>query len=36
MLTLDSRLKELYLNKPECVVDFPEWLLSSEKIKGLP
>lgn len=27
------RLKELYLNKPECVVDFPKWLLPSQKIK---
>lgn len=33
MLTLDSRLKELYLNKPECVVDLPEWLLSPQNIK---
>jgi hypothetical protein len=28
-----SRLKELYLNKPECVITLPEWLLPSEKIK---
>ena len=29
----DSSLKELYLNKPECVIDLPEWLLPSEKIE---
>lgn len=28
----DSQLKEVYLNKPECVVNFPQWLLSSQKI----
>ena len=27
-----SRLKELFLNKPECVINLPEWLLSSKKI----
>ena len=27
----DFRLKELYLNKPECVITLPEWLFSSEK-----
>jgi hypothetical protein len=29
----DPGLKEWYLNKPECVINFPEWLLSSEKIE---
>jgi hypothetical protein len=29
---LDSRLRELYANKPECVIDLPEWLLPSQKI----
>ena len=32
MLSFDPRLKELYLNKPECVVDLPEWLLPTEKV----
>ena len=31
MPNFDPRLKELYLNKPECVITLPEWLLSSEK-----
>jgi hypothetical protein len=30
---LSSRLKEIFLNKPECVIDLPEWLLPSGKIK---
>ncbi len=29
----NSSLKELYLNKPECVIDLPEWLLPPEKIE---
>lgn len=29
-----SFLKEHYLNKPECVIDLPEWLLPSERIGG--
>ncbi len=29
MPTLDPRLKDLYLNKDECVIDLPEWVLSS-------
>ena len=33
MPSFDPRLKELYLNKPECVITLPEWLLPSEKIK---
>lgn len=33
MSSFDPRLKELYLNKPECVITLPEWLLPSEKIK---
>ena len=39
MSTYNSRLEELYLNKPECVVDLPEWLLPPEKIetyRGMP
>ncbi|MGD9034346.1 MAG: hypothetical protein PVH02_16875 [Desulfobacteraceae bacterium] len=24
------KLKEFYLNKPECVIDFPDWLLSEQ------
>jgi hypothetical protein len=32
MSTLDSRLGELYLNRPECVVDLPQWLLPPEKV----
>jgi hypothetical protein len=31
MPSFDPRLKELYLNKPECVITLPERLLSSEK-----
>ncbi|MFH1082306.1 MAG: hypothetical protein V1751_02835, partial [Pseudomonadota bacterium] len=30
----DVRLKELYLNKEECVTDLPEWLLAPETILG--
>ncbi|MDY6951736.1 MAG: hypothetical protein SWE60_09500 [Thermodesulfobacteriota bacterium] len=26
-------LKQLYLNKPECVIDLPQWLLPAEKIE---
>ncbi len=33
MPSFDPRLKELYLNKPECVITLPEWFLPSEKIK---
>lgn len=33
MPSFDPRLKELYLNKPECVTTLPEWFLPSEKIK---
>lgn len=33
MPSFDPRLKELYLNKPECVITLPEWLLPSEKIE---
>ena len=33
MPSFDPRLKVLYLNKPECVIALPEWLLPSEKIK---
>jgi len=34
MSDFDLRLRDLYLNKPECVIDLPEWLLSSKKIEG--
>ena len=30
----DADLKALYQNKPECVIDLPEWLLPSDKIEG--
>lgn len=33
MPSFDPHLKELYLNKPECVITLPEWLLPSEKIE---
>ncbi|MBE9580837.1 MAG: hypothetical protein IMF18_04375 [Proteobacteria bacterium] len=33
MSDFDLRLRELYLNKPECVIDLPQWLLSSKKIE---
>jgi hypothetical protein len=29
----DVGLKDLFLDKPECVIDLPEWLLPPEKIK---
>ncbi len=29
---MNSVLKQVYLNKPECVINFPQWLLSSQKI----
>ena len=32
MSDFDLRLRELYLDKSECVVNLPQWLLSSEKI----
>ena len=32
MSSIAPHLKELYLNKPECVIDLPEWLLSPEKV----
>ncbi|MBW1858550.1 MAG: hypothetical protein JRI70_00390 [Deltaproteobacteria bacterium] len=31
-MDLDSRLKETFASKPECVIDLPEWLLPSQKI----
>ena len=31
MSSFDPRLKELYLNKPECVITLPEWLLPWKK-----
>jgi hypothetical protein len=33
MASFDSWLKELYLNKPECVIGLPEWLLSGKEIE---
>ncbi len=33
MPTLDPQLKDLYLNKDECVVDLPEWVLSPQRIE---
>lgn len=33
MVRFNSRLDELYLNKPECVINIPEWLLSEERIQ---
>lgn len=33
MLGFDSLLKEQFLNKPECVINFPEWLLPSQKVE---
>ena len=32
MPSFDPRLKELYLNKPECVITLPEWLLPPYKV----
>jgi hypothetical protein len=29
---MNNELKQVYLNKPECVINFPQWLLSSQKI----
>ncbi len=33
MPTYDAMLKEAYLEKRECVVDFPQWLLSRTRIR---
>ena len=33
MPAFDFLLKEQFLNKPECVVNFPEWLLPSQEIQ---
>ena len=33
MPTYDTMLKEAYLEKRECVVDFPQWLLSPSQIR---
>ncbi len=30
MSDFDLKLKEIYLNKPECVIDLPDWLLSEQ------
>lgn len=30
---MDSRVEEIFLNKPECVIDVPEWLFPSKKIE---
>lgn len=30
----DPRVKELYLNKPECVINLPQWLLSQERVEA--
>jgi hypothetical protein len=32
MPDFDARLTEVFTDKPECVIDLPEWLLSSQKI----
>jgi hypothetical protein len=32
MSSFDPSLKELYSNKPECVITLPEWLLPPEKV----
>ena len=29
-----SQIREVFLNKPECVIEFPEWMLSTEQIKA--
>jgi hypothetical protein len=29
----DSRVKQLYLDKPECLIHFPNWLMSPNQIK---
>jgi hypothetical protein len=31
---MSNVLKQVYLNKPECVINFPQWLLSSQKINA--
>jgi hypothetical protein len=33
MPALDVQLRELYLNKPECVINLPRWLLPPRKIQ---
>jgi hypothetical protein len=32
MANFDSRLVRIFTNKPECIIDLPEWLLPSRKI----
>lgn len=32
MAHFDHQIEQLYLDKPECVINLPEWLLSSKKI----
>jgi len=32
MQDISPKLKDLYVNKPECVIHFPEWMLSGKKI----
>ncbi|MBW1741819.1 MAG: hypothetical protein JRJ47_00115 [Deltaproteobacteria bacterium] len=34
MPDFDPRLKEIFTDKPECVIDLPEWLLPSQKINA--
>jgi len=34
MTTYEAMLKDAYLEKRECVIDFPNWLLSPDKIRG--
>ncbi|MDY6971369.1 MAG: hypothetical protein SV775_03460 [Thermodesulfobacteriota bacterium] len=34
MSGFDSQLKELYLNKPECVINLPTWLLTPQRIEA--
>jgi hypothetical protein len=31
---MSNVLKQVYLNKPECVINFPQWLLPSQKISA--
>ena len=32
MTGYESHIRELFLNKPECIIDFPDWMLSKDQI----
>jgi len=32
MTGYESQIREIFLNKPECIINFPEWMLSKDEI----